>query len=66
MYSCHKRELLLSQKRPTPITKETYSYHTHRSGSPPICVDTACWNKLAVRFLREMRRTWTRFIASRG
>jgi len=30
------------------------------------CLDTARWNKLAVRFLREMRRARKRFIASRG
>ena len=30
------------------------------------CLDTARWNKLAVRFLREMRRSRKRFIASRG
>ena len=40
-------------------TRDTFR-DIHRAESHlllcPKCVDTACWNKLAVRFLREMRR----------
>lgn len=50
-------------------TRDTFR-DIHRAESHlllcPKCVDTACWNKLAVRFLREMRRARKRFIASRG
>jgi len=50
-------------------TRDTFR-DIHRTKSHlllcPKCVDTACWTKLAVRFLREMRRARKRFIASRG
>ena len=50
-------------------TRDTFR-DIHRAKSHlllcPKCVNTACWTKLAVRFLREMRRARTRFIASRG
>ena len=50
-------------------TRDTFR-DIHRAKSHlllcPKCVDTACWTKLAVRFLREMRRARKRFIASRG
>ena len=48
------------------LPTDIHSLLVNKPSSSSCFLDTARWTKLAVRFLREMRRSRKRFIASRG